>query len=160
MSELTSNDDRAASLADRQRDGALLAMCSYLKSLELPPVSYRDEEKLLETFVEFDRARTPDARSKHWWKIRRYLRRFDGRVSNEELFAYYARRDFFAAWNKKDAAARREAIATQLNDESAYCKAPLLKNYALNLASATTAGATERAGTRSGAAASAARRSA
>lgn len=129
-----------SSAAEEYRLNRLAAACSYLKTCELPAVSYRDEEPLRALISDFESTRSAKSREEFWWKIRRYLRRLDGRVSDTQVFEYYARRDFQRSWRTLDDVRRRASITSQLGDESAYRKAPLLKNYALNLASAATFG--------------------
>lgn len=136
--EPTVND--SSSIAEEFRLNRLSAACSYLKTCDLPAVSYRDEEPLRELISTFENTRSAKGREEFWWKIRRYLRRLDGRVSDSQVFEYYARRDFQKYWRGLDDARRRASVLSQLGDESAYRKAPLLKNYALNLASAATYG--------------------
>ena len=144
----TTAEERAAALSPEARDERLFAACSYLETLELPPSAPMDEEHingfqehLCEFFEEFKTSKRIEERERYWKQVRRYLRRFDGKVADTELFDFYARRDFDQMWDAKSDDERRKLIVSCIGDESSLRDVPLLRNYAFNLAAATTTGA-------------------
>ena len=132
---------RENALTPESRDERLFAACSYLETLDLPPVNYQEEDSLVAFLDEFKLATTIDERERYWKTARRYLRRIDGKVADTELFDFYARREFDQLWNQKSDAERRTLIVSCIGDESSLREAPVLRNYAFNLAAATTSGA-------------------
>lgn len=137
--------DASFELDRLERYDRLKAACLYLREYEPPALDFYLADEMDRVIRLFEPPLDPnepettrDVQEKEWRNVRRFLRQIDGRVSDQAVFLSYAREEFENAWSRQNPRERRSMVERRLFESNARVKTNHLKNYAINVAAATT----------------------
>ena len=137
--------DASCELDKTERFDRLKTMCLYLRGYEPPALDFylADEmDRVIRLFEPQIDPNEPEAsratQEKEWRNVRRFWRQTEGRVSDQAVFLSYAREEFESVWSRQSMNERRALVERRLFDDGSRIKTNHLKNYAFNIAAATS----------------------